>query len=467
VKATSYIADFDSAAAMLRQLSHYLHGRSAPLLGPATRWAALPVEVIATAVNRLPDWLKEQVYIWSGRYEAISPRKLTEVKTEGLAQWVAGLYPERSYQAIALGSSNGALTHLWAALGIPWLPQTFLIPVARHGPHPDEPLQDLQWAQEPAAVFLNANPDVQLHHMHDPNQDRLMIRRMTYFRFKWLRLADAYARFVERRLEPGGTIFIVDCRLRWPATRLGDRHLFQFGALGGASPDEYHHGGPRVADYLARYNSHRTQWQAPAPDGEYPEAEWGFELRLLESVEELARRRGYRIRRVEFDAPEDTSPLAADFYEHWNRRRSVMGKRLLVESFIVMEPYWTIRTGSVPFWMVFNKMPSANALKAYLEARDPFDEIYMMLFSHGVESIGLTPINAWRRILERASKGGVFVGVDESAFPRDFAVFVRYHFDLQRKIQARYPIPAPLTLSDLEGFLDKKNGHYNVNWVTA
>src|SRR2546430_7787778 len=76
-----------------------------------------------------------------------------------------------------------------AALGIPWLPQTFLVPVARSGFHPDEPCQNVRWAEEPACVFLQANPDIQLHHMHDPNQDRLMLQRMTYFRVKklWLR----------------------------------------------------------------------------------------------------------------------------------------------------------------------------------------------------------------------------------------------------------------------------------------
>jgi len=100
----------------------------------------------------------------------------------------------------------------------------------------------------------------------------------------------------------------------------------------------------------------------------------------------------------------------------------MIGNRLLVESFIVMEPYGSVRIGSVPFWMVFDKEPSAQALETYLDASDPFDEIYMMLFSHGVESIGSTPVEHWRRILRRARKEGAFIGVDESAYPRDFAV---------------------------------------------
>jgi hypothetical protein len=136
----------------------------------------------------------------------------------------------------------------------------------------------------------------------------------------------------------------------------------------------------------------------------------------------------------------------------------VVGKRLLVESFIVMEPYWTVRTGSAPFWMVFNKLPSAEALSAYLDRWDAFDEIYMMLFSHGVESIGLASIEKWRTLLDRARKRWSFVGVDEKAYPRDFAVFVRYYFDLKRKIRSRYPMPPPLALSCLDEFVKEEGG---------
>jgi hypothetical protein len=115
--------------------------------------------------------------------------------------------------------------------------------------------------------------------------------------------------------------------------------------------------------------------------------------------------------------------------------------------------------------MVFNKEPSAEALKAYLDGRDSFDEIYMMLFSHGVESIGLTPIEEWRAILGRARKKGAFVGVDEHAYPGDFAVFVRYYYDLQRKIQARYPMPPPLALNRLDEFLSQTPTRYPVQWL--
>lgn len=448
---------------MVHALANYLDGRDYPLLGAMPRWRAFDMKILVSIVNALPRPLKEQVYIWSGRFEAIAAGKLHQAKTDPIAEWVTGLYPKRKYPAVVIGSANGALVHLWAALGIPWLPQTFLVPVARHGPHPDEPGQDIEWAKEPAKTFLDANSDIQLHHLHDPNQDRLMIQRMTYFRLKRLALGAAYERFLEECLEPGGTIFVVDCRLKWPTTQLAERYVFQFGALGGATREEYHRGGERVEDYLRRYGSHRTRWEPPAADAERPEAEWGFEPRLDEDIERFATARGFFIRHVTLTEPEEASPLVADLYDWWNDKRGIIGKRLLVESFIVMEPYWTVRTGSVPFWMVFNMLPSASALERYLDEKT-FDEIFMMLFSHGVDSIGLASIERWQELLSRARNKGSFVGVDAKAYPRDFAVFVRYHYDLMEKIKARYPMPPPLTLKQLDDFLGATQGRYKVEW---
>ena len=449
---------------MLRALANYLHGRDFPLLGASFRWRGFDTR-LTKALNRLPDRAKEQLYIWSGRSEAVSAAQLKQADMNRISQWAASLYPRRKYPAVAIGSSNGALTHLWAALGIPWLPQTFLIPVARSGPHPDEPLQDIQCVKEWGETFLRANPDVRLHHMHDPNQDRLMIHRMSYFRVKKLRLGEAYERFLEECLAPGGTLIIVECGIQWPTTRIGERYIFQFGALGGATPDEYYHGGPRVVDYLRRYHSHRTRWNPPEPDARRPEAEWGFDSPMKDDIERFADRHRFRVRRMLFEQPEDMSPLVADFYKAWNEKRGLSAKRLLVESFIVMAPYWTIRSGSVPFWMLFNKQPSAEALEAYLNARTPFDEIYMMLFSHGVESIGLTPVQRWHGILGRARNEGRFVGVDEAAYPRDLAVFVRYYFELQRQIRSRCPMPPPLALDQLDEFLKGAVESYPVQWL--
>jgi hypothetical protein len=65
-------------------------------------------------------------------------------------------------------------------------------------------------------------------------------------------------------------------------------------------------------------------------------------------------------------------------------------------------------------------------------------------------SIGLISIAGWHQLLRRARKNGAFVGVDEKAYPRDFAVLIRYYFDLRRKIHLRYPMPALLRLNQID-----------------
>lgn len=462
MRAADAVAKFDSATAMLRALARFTHGRDFPMLG-GRPWAEPLATGLLGLVNRLPEGLREQLYSYSGWSEAIPPDRLAEVRSEELAAWVAGHYPRRRYPAVLVGSSNGAAVHLGAALGVPWLPQTLLVPVRQHGVHPDEPGQDLEATAGPARALLDANPDLVLHHMHDPNQDRLMIQRMTYLRVKRLRLGRAYERFLADSLEPGGTIFLVECTLTWPTTRVGERHLFQHGALGGASVEEVHRGSDRVADYLRRYRSHRRRWAPPAPDADRPEAEWGFEPALGADVERFAAERGYRVRRIVFEQPESLSPLVADLYRDWYGRRGLPTDRLLGESFILLEPWWALATGSVPFWMVFNTEPSLAAIHRYLDAAGPFAEIRLTLFSHGVESVGLAGIGRWRTVLDRATKVGSFLGVDEQAFPRDFATLARYHRALAG-VRRRYPMPQPLPLAALDGFLDRQGERYEVRW---
>src|SRR5215216_2462227 len=363
------IALFDSSAAMVQALAGALRGERFRTLGQSR--VLVPLALLA---GRLPERARETIYIWSGWSEAIPSRRLADVDAEEISQWVVNQYPERSYPAIAVGSSSGALVHLCAAFGIAWLPQTYLIPVRRSGVHPDEPGDDLEWGRRHARPLLDANPDIQLHHMHDPVQDRLMVQRMTYFRVKRRRLGPTFETFIRDRLHGGGTILLVDCRLPWPTVEVAERHVFQFGALGGATLDELLHGGERVARYLHAHGSHRTRWEPPEPDADRPEAEWGFEESLAGDVDRLAAARGYRVRRLRFEGPQALSPLVADLYRSWNERLGLSSRRLLVESFILLDPSWCLGAGYVPFWTVFPVEAAADAFEAYARERGPFAE---------------------------------------------------------------------------------------------
>jgi hypothetical protein len=440
------IARFDSAAGMVQALALCLRGQ--PFDSPSQS----PVlDRLMPLANRLPRQARDATYAIGALGEAVPRYRARKMQAEVIAAWIAGLFPERRYPAAFVGSSNGGIVHLAAALGVPWLPQTYLCPIRQIGVDPDDPKRALEVGRPVAEALAAGNPDVVVHHMHDPNQDRLMLHTMAYYRLKFRRLPAAYRDLLERSLEPGATLYTVECGQRWPVTRIGERHTFQFGAVGGATVEEYFQGGPRVRAYLDRYGVKRDRWDPPAPDEEVPEAEWGFEPALLDDLEEFTRSQGWRLVRLQFREPEDMSLLAADLYRAWYRDLGLYPSRLLVESFVLMAPLGALQQRLVPLWLVFNTQPSAATLHRFLETRLSFDEIGMMLFSHGTEGIGLTPIDEWRALLTRASRG-IFLGVDQALYPRDFATFVRFHHDLHR-LGPELGLPPPLALDRFDALL--------------
>ncbi len=466
MRPSRYVADFDSTTGMVNALGAYLHGRDWPLVGVMPP-ALLPVlRPAARLIDAAPVSVRERLWAWSGWLEALSPQRTGEVDSEDVSHWLLQRYPrDRQYPALMIGSANGALIHLAAALGVPWLPQNFLVPV-RHGgrAHPDDPWSAMEWAREPARRLLDANPDLALHQMHDPNQDRPMLHHMAFFRLKRMRLGREYGRFIEETLTRGGTIFIVDCARRWPGTTVQDRHVFQFGGMGAVTPEEYVEGSQRVADFLERYGADVRRWQPPAADDEYPEGEWGFEETIVGDIEELATRRGYRVRRIRFEEPEDISPLVANLHRWWYGRLGRPVDRLLVESFLLLEPYWTLRTGSVPFWMKFTTDVSARRLREYLDASPAYRHIDLLLFEHGVRSAGLVPVEEWRALLRRARRTARFVALRPERYPSSVSTYVRY-LDSLRRVGDRLPLPQPLTLRLLDEYLAGAARNYPVEWI--
>ncbi|MBY0472096.1 hypothetical protein K2X30_13095 [bacterium] len=454
-----HITAFDSSTALLRALGRFLRGKDFPALG-----IAAAMEPLALAMNwLLPESASERIYKWGGKVEAIPPEALQYVRAETIATWMIHRYPRRRYPAIMIGSSNGAAMHLCAALGIPWLPQTFLILVRHKAISPDDPERAIEAAKSPAKLLLNANPELQLHHMLDPNQDRLMSQEALYFRMKRLCLGKTYEDYLRTCLEPGGTIFLLESGPLWPTTKMSERHFFQEGGLGALDPWEYVQGSSRVKEFLARHKSQRKCWSPPKPDGMRPEAEWGFEPALREDVKAFAQEHGYQVRRIIFDQPEDLSPLVADLYRTWYQKRGIKTQRLIAESFFLVEPWWMLRTGSVPYWLSFNTEASAHSIEQYLDRVPPYNEIHIMLFSNGVDTIGLTPIEHWRSILHRARNLGEFMGVNPRRYPRDFATFIRYHTAF-KKFGERFPMPKPISSSELGRFVAESEKRYKVQW---
>jgi hypothetical protein len=132
----------------------------------------------------------------------------------------------------------------------------------------------------------------------------------------------------------------------------------------------------------------------------------------------VAQERHYGVVRVRFPEPQAMSPLAAGLYRWWYRRRDIPANRLLIESFVVMEP---------------------------------------------VGAVGAVGAEQWQTLFARARKQGGRLGAQPATFPLDFLHDARYHRTVQ-KIPARHPLSAPLPLSQLEAFLDEHGDRYRLRW---
>jgi hypothetical protein len=454
-----YVAGVDSATATVEALANYLHGEEMTAgAGPPS----LSAEAMKL-LNKLPDNVSDSLFIGSGWLDAADPDRLDTIRADTMAEWVTSIYPHRQYPGALIGSTNGAAAHLGATLGMPWLPQTLMVALRRSNVHLDDPQADMEWGREPARQLTEINPELKVYQMHDPNQDRLMLRELAYFRLKRTRLGTDYVEFLENYLAPGATLFIVECTYDWPTTGVSERHSFQHGGTGGASHKEYFEGGERVTEFLKREQSPFERWAPPEPDAHRPEAEWGFDPDLMEDIENLAARRGYRIRRIIFHDPQDLSPFVADYYRWSYWQKGLPGDRLLIETFVYLQPWLVQRCGMVPYWSVFPVDPSADRIQDYLEHTDPpYEEMYLNLFSNGIRSIGQPDLERWYEILRYARLHGKTLGVDEDSYPHDYASAVRYYTAL-KELDRKIP-PLRTSLEQLDTFIAQSGDRYRVEW---
>jgi len=165
------------------------------------------------------------------------------------------------------------------------------------------------------------------------------------------------------------------------------------------------------------------------------------------------------VQRLVYNEPEDLSPLVADLYRWWYTQRGRPDDRLVIDSFMLLDPWWTLRTGSVPYWTVFPVRPSLDQPHRYLGGVEPYAFLHLGLFCHGVESVGIATADQWRRLLARAGVAGWFAGVSPRRYPSDPRTFFGFRSAL-RAIPQRQTVPPPLALSTVTGFLGQRAAKY-------
>ena len=129
------VASFDSATVLHAGLAAALRGAPFPHLGNGPAAAAA-----IRAGGRLPWPILRRLYTRIGASEGIDPRRLGDVDLAAVADGWPTATRGGATRPRSIGSSNGALAHLAAAMQVPWLPGTVLVPVSRdRGPAASRP----------------------------------------------------------------------------------------------------------------------------------------------------------------------------------------------------------------------------------------------------------------------------------------------------------------------------------------
>ncbi len=444
---------------MMLALSHYLMAEDSAKMFPfpkwMMRWGILP---IARLLNGMPEHARGQLVRVLGNREGMKPKNLRKVDAEAVAAEVVSNYPEGKYPAIAVGSANGAAVMMAAAMGIPWLPQTFLTLCRRELKPPDVFTGDPAFGAEYGQPLLDANPGVSLAQMCDPANDRHMSRHMAYFRVKHMQLPQAYRDFIRRNLEPGGSLILFECGRKWPGVKTGDRLSYQVGGVGGTTVDEYLRGSERIRKFLTEQKSPFRRFHLPEITGDIIEAEWGFDPRLRTDTEKFARQENFGLRRLVFQGEEDASPFVSDLIRWWYQEQGVKADTLLVQDYAPFEIRDVLRTATVPYWMVFNGENSLRNASRYVSTRN-FRNVLLHVFSNHVDAPGIPRQDNWAREVSPN-----FVGTQPEKIPFDLTSAIDYYFDLAKKLPAPTYVLNPLTINQVDTFVRHKPPS-NVSWL--
>ncbi|HEY9290480.1 MAG TPA: hypothetical protein VIP98_04290 [Microlunatus sp.] len=425
------VASFDSASVLHASIASALRGQPFSNLGNP-QWLGRLIRV----AGRLPWPALRELYRRVGGAEGLRPEQLDQVDLADVAEAFAAEFPDRQYPAILIGSSNGSLAQLAAAAQIPWLPQTVLVPVHRIG-DPQRPDQALEFGRRWGPRLLQANPDIVLHQMHDSAQDRLMTARMTYFRVKWQSLPEAYLRLLSRRLAPEAPVVIIDDQVRWPVTRVDQRHWFQTGGLGGLSPAE-----------------HLALPYAPQADDEAAEAEWGADPQFVRAIEAWCADHDHPIVKISYTGPQQASHPVAAMLRDWIRDRGEAADTLIVPSFILGDPWRILNRALTPFWTYFPVQDAVASLDRHLRQTDRFRTVLVLAFQHGVKSPGMATADDFAEVIRRHGAEPRMLAVDPKRWPHDIGSLARYGAALDAITPARKPW-SPIGIGTVIGGLQR------------
>lgn len=388
------------------------------------------LRALARFLNRMPlawrikiaDFLSASIGHHYSAFEEIDP--------ESSAEWVTGGYKKEKYPGVILGAPGLAAVFLSGLTGYPFLPQPLLYN-ARRDMSKDDAQAYLEAGREIASPLVKKNPGIEATIHFDPVHDRFLIGRVVFVRLKYLYLPTAYSDFIEKRLEPGSPVILLDCKYPWLRAEIEDRLFFQLGGLGGISPDEMIDESETLKSYRKRWGaSSEASWDIDYTYSEGPESEWGSTGPFLDQASETAARFGHKPIRVSHNHPGELSKRVFKLHlNQWDGPGEP--ENLYIAVFTHTEPRFPYSTGTVPFWLPFitdDNIPLLEEMleewKSHSRSGEKSGKVYMTLHPSFCSPPDLVRLETWKSILGNYFNEIHFPGVDPGRYPSDLGCYV-------------------------------------------
>ena len=389
------------------------------------------------------------------RFQSLSglpPESLENFSLDDLIESRLDDYSELTdrYPAIILGAAlGGATSFLSLALGGPFLPQAFVITLARGSFHGDA---DTYLARSMSAALRIANSDPRLMTIqhYDPVHDGWLTRFVNHLRFKLVDLPDAYAEFIRKHLQPGGHVVYLESAAQWLRYRLGERSIFQVGGWGDISAKEFLDGSPRLTAYAKRAGLRTDRWALNSQDWPLengPESEWGSEPGLSEALERFCQKEGFQFTRIHLEHPDDFSRLAFSAAKKMLAKDDRQPAGTIVECFSQFDSTAALQSGLLPLWLIFNTTDSTRYLKE-MSAQFPVDK---PVFFSPLATFSLTPdMASWQTCADAIGREFINIGARASHYPADARALIKWAEPLRTWVKKnQQPVISRLTVDEL------------------
>lgn len=343
-----------------------------------------------------------------------------------VVRWLASLIPRKKYSAAIISPPLGPAATLCRLLNAPLFPVNYRFPVRKNQTiDPEETKSHRDLAEKCANRFLRSDDAVDIVCEHDPIHNRHRTRHTNLLRFRFAELPKTFADLLSGILQPGAPIVLVEVRAGWRQYKGGTpKFLFQIGAPGGISDDEYLRGSKRIAAFLEKYMKvEKSHYRMALPHEVLPESGSGITPDFRNSVYSLGAYLRRPVVHILCDDLFTLSRLTAALFLRASRKEGKRPANLLLHSGAFVHPMPCFESNTLPLWVPDASFQSWQFAATILDAYKFKLKNFLLAFEPSLaDSPDVLPLKKWLSIVTGGTKV-VHIGTSPWVYPQHFSAY--------------------------------------------